>query len=392
VAQAQYGLTLLDSHRLTGKKAYLDKAVLQAARIVASRVVRGSAWFYPYKFSFALHGGKDVLPAPWYSMMAQGLALSLFARLAETTKQARWWTAADRTFASFLLPFQAGKPWGVYVKDGLIRFEEYAHPRKLWGDLTYNGHNFAVFGLYDYWALTENRTCLALLRGGMTTARDLIPSLRVRNFRSHYCLRHHYDSGHYHSIHIGQLQKLFAITHDQAFARHADLLYADYPPVAFGTAGWTSAPVVLAAGRHAAYRFAPNGAVLASRVVTFKARTSAPATDRARIRGRSGLWLAISRGVLAGWWVQEAPAHRYMTGTRAVLVYAVPRTARLAAPQPLAVTVSPSGGVTKVRTAYPQGSEIGVDARGSLNGVEHLRLASGPHRHYWIRASVLSGP
>ncbi len=392
VAQAQYGITLHESYRLTRKKAYLDKAILQAERIVARRTVRGKAWFYPYKYAFPLHNGRDVLPAPWYSMMAQGMALSLFTRLAETTKQARWRAAADLTFASFLLPYAAGKPWGVYVKDRLLRFEEYPHPRKLWGDLTYNGHVYAVFGLYDYWTLTENKTCLALLRGGMTTARDLIPSLRVRNFRSHYCLRHRHDSGHYHSIHIAQLQKLQAITHDQAFARHADLLYADYPPVGLGArGGWKGGSVVFAKGRHAAYRFAPDGTVLESRVVTFKARTLAPATDRARIRGRAGYWLAISRGMLAGWWVQEAPSQRFLAGTHAILVYPVPRTARMDANQPLAVTVSARGTVTSVRTAYKKGDEISVNARASLNGVEHLRLASGPQAQRWVRASIVSG-
>ncbi len=392
VAQAQYGLGLLDSYRLTKNRAYLDRAVLQASRIVARRTVRGTAWYYPYKFPFALHGGKDVLPAPWYSMMAQGLALSLFARLAEVTKEARWRTAADRTFGSFLLPYEAGKPWGVFVKDGLLHFEEYPHPDKNWGDLTYNGHVFAVFGLYDYWVLTESTVCLALLRGGMTAARDLIPPLRVRNFRSHYCLRHKHDSGHYHSIHIGQLQKMHLITRDEAFARHADLLYGDYPPVALGEgAAWKGANVSFAAGRHSAYRFGPDGAVLARRVVTLAKRTSAPASDRVRIRGRAGFWLQISGGMLNGWSVQEAPTQRFMMGTRALLVYPVPRVARLEAPQPLAVRVSPAGKVTSVRTSLEEGSEVSIDGRASLNGVEHLRLATGDHRHYWIRTTLVSG-
>jgi D-glucuronyl C5-epimerase-like protein len=393
VAQAQYGLGLVDSHRLTGKAAYLTKAVLQAQRLVARRVVRGNGWFYPYRFSFALHNGPDVLPAPWYSMMAQGQALSLFTRLAETTGEARWRTAADHTFASFLLPFAAGKPWGVYVKDGLLRLEEYPHPKKLWGDETYNGHVFSLFGLYDYWALTGNATALALLRGALTTARDVLPELHVRNFRSHYCLRHQLDAGQYHTIHVEQQQMLYAMTWDAAFARNADLLYADAPPITLGAVhGWRGGRVVLARGKHAAYRFGPGGAVLASRVLTATARTSAPARDRTRILGRPGMWYAISAGTLSGWYVQEAPGRRFLVGPRAILTYAVPRPARIRVARPAAVVVSGTGGVSSVRTTYAAGAKITVDARAALNGVEHLRLASGTYRSRWIPSSLISGP
>lgn len=222
VGQAQYGILLHDAYRLTGNRAYLDRSIRNAQRLVDRRVLRGNAWFYPYRFPFRLHGNAETLTPPWFSMMAQGQALSLFTRLAGTTGQARWRQAADHTFASFLLPFASRRPWGVYVKDRLLRLEEYPDPARLWGDQTYNGHVFALFGLYDYVALTGSADALTMLRGALTTARDLVPKLRVPGWRSHYCLRHLHDSGHYHGIHIRQQQMMQAITGDAAFARNAD--------------------------------------------------------------------------------------------------------------------------------------------------------------------------
>lgn len=388
VGQAQYGIGLHEGYRLTGNKAYLDRSIRNAQRLVDRRVARGNGWFYPYRFPFRLHGSTETLAAPWYSMMAQGQALSLFVRLAGTTGDARWRQAADHTFASFLLPFASRKPWGVYPKDGLLRLEEYPDPVRFWGDLTYNGHVFALFGLYDYVTLTGNADALKMLRGALTTARDLVPWLRVPGYRSHYCLRHLHDSGHYHTIHIEQQQVMQAITGDEVFARNADGLYADYPPLTLG--GWHGATIAFAAGRHPAYRFAPNGAVTASRVFTARRATGAPASDRARIPGRPGLWYSITAGTLKGWWVQEAPGVRFLRGTHAVLAYPLPRRASVRTTHPKAVIVPDSGIVNAVTTGYTVGSRVSVDARAALNGVDHLRLAGGPLKGRWIASSSLT--
>ena len=64
-----------------------------------------------------------------------------------------WRTAADRTFASFLVGRRTGGPW-VSEKDadGHLWLEEYAAPTgKPAPDRTFNGHNFAISGLYEYY-------------------------------------------------------------------------------------------------------------------------------------------------------------------------------------------------------------------------------------------------
>ena len=390
VAQSQYGLRLLESHRLTGRAAYLDRAVKQAQRLLDRAVARGAARFYPYDFALNVHGSTDRLPQPWFSTMAQGQALSLFVRLFQVTRNARWKAAADAAFASFLLPFAAGRPWGVYVKDQLLRLEEYPSPAAAWGDQTYNGHVFASFGLYDYYQLTHQADALLLLQGAMTTARDLVARQRVPGWRSRYCLRHGADAGRYHKIHIEQQQMLQAITADEAFARTADALYHDFPPVTLGADAWTPAPVAFAAGAHTAYRFSATGGVSARRTLTFGRATLAHAQDRVRIKGRTGLWYLIADGLLKDWYVSEAPGHRALLGEHAVLAYPVARLATTTAARPATVTVTASGAVSSRPTSYPRGTRIWVDARGVLNGVVHLRVAAGTHLHRWIRTSDLS--
>ena len=101
VAQIQYGLINLNSYRLTKNRAYLDIAIANAQRNIDRKVESAGAWYFPYDFDFAVHGDTtETLKAPWYSAMAQGQALSLFVRLYEYTKDAKWKAAADATFAS----------------------------------------------------------------------------------------------------------------------------------------------------------------------------------------------------------------------------------------------------------------------------------------------------
>ena len=55
VAQAQYGLHLMESFRLTGNPQYLNRAKKQARRLVERRVPHAGGWFYPYRFAHLMH-------------------------------------------------------------------------------------------------------------------------------------------------------------------------------------------------------------------------------------------------------------------------------------------------------------------------------------------------
>lgn len=384
VAQAQYGLQLLESYRLTGYQEYLRRAAKQAQRLVDRRVVHQGGWFYPYPFPFRLHGRYDVYEPPWYSMMAQGQALSLFCRLHQVTNRSRWKAAADATFASFLVTPVAGKPWGVYVRDGLLWLEEYPHPKEIRGDVTYNGHMFATFGLWDYWARTKDARTELLLKGALTTTRDVHLVIRNPGWRSKYCLAHGTDSGHYHTTHMHQHLDLYPMTGDTVFARMADLYYTDFPPDGVrGTIGF-------AAGTHTGYKFDSAGRILSTKKISLLSRSSAPSTARLKVLGQTGIWYAISAGSLSGYHVREASGRCYQVGTCATLAYPIPRPGVVAVEPVRAYTIDAAGQMTSVLTNYKIGDAVALDARAVLNGVEHLRLAAGDYAQRWVVLSTIT--
>ncbi|MEU5725648.1 D-glucuronyl C5-epimerase family protein [Micromonospora sp. NPDC047738] len=377
VDQAQYGLALVESYRITGNVAYLNRAKKQAQRLIDRRVGYGGGWFYPYPFRFQLHGSQEIYDPPWYSMMAQGQALSLFCRLYRTTGGARWRNAANATFASFLVPPVAGRPWGVYVVGGRLWFEEYANPKRISGDLTYNGHNFAAFGLWDYWAMTGDERARVLLQGALTTMRDVYADIRTRHWRSKYCLRHRSDANTYHTIHMTQHIQCYAITGDPVFAQIAELYYADFPP--HGVTG----TVALQPGRHTGYRFDSAGNVTATRTISLSRRSNAPSAARLKVRRQDGIWYQISAGTLAGYHLKELRQHSYQVGEAAPMGYRILRPATVAVAPLTAYAIDAAGSMRSVVTDYQVGDRVNLDRQAVLNGVAHVRFADGRYPGWW---------
>lgn len=161
VIQAQDGLRALESFRTTKDPALLAQAKLDAQRLLDRKVQRDDGFFFPYPFDFAIHGSKsNTLRAPWFSGMTQGQALSLFARLADITEDPSWRVAADATFVSLLLPADAqdaSLPFVSWVDANKhLWIEEYAKQPLPKADHTFNGHVFAVFGVWDYYRISQD--------------------------------------------------------------------------------------------------------------------------------------------------------------------------------------------------------------------------------------------
>ena len=233
VDYAQYGISAFLEYRRTGDRLWLDRAVRQAERLTEIRVLRDGAWWFPYRHPWT-YDGRTLTP-PWFSAMAQGESLSLFVYLAQETGEARWNTAADRTWASLIQPYTASGPWGTLVIDDHLYFETFA------GDqpplLVMNGHIFASFGAYDYWRHTGDPTAARFFNGAWTTvAERMLPAVRVPGSASYYCVqavfcqRPRWQNQPYHLIHIWQLDTLARITGDTAFAEWAQLLRTDWSP------------------------------------------------------------------------------------------------------------------------------------------------------------------
>lgn len=229
---AQYALAALGGFTRTGDDRYLDRAVVNAERLlaVAEEDDVGALWF-PYRFP---HTYYDVtMPVPWWSSMGQGQPLSLFSRLAAIRPDdARWSGAAIATFRSFDGWRVLGKPWITTMDaNGFLWFEEYA------GDvqplLVINGQIFALYGLYDYAMWSDDPHAIDLFDGGATTVRHYTDTFRVPGDVSYYCVREDYclrpewQSARYHALHIVQLRMLGKMTGDSAFEHAARALEED---------------------------------------------------------------------------------------------------------------------------------------------------------------------
>lgn len=234
VAQAADGIDSFESWLLTKDQRYLDQALGDAHRLADRRVESREAWYFPYPFDFALHGDKtDVISAPWYSAMAQGQALSLFARLKKQTGDPQWEVALTRTLASLSLgpTSDASVPFVAWVDaNDRLWMEEYAQQPLERGDRTINGHIFAMFGLWDAIQLTADPEAERLFRGAAATMRRYVyDGVRRTFWISSYCLTHGVLDSSYHRFVIEQLLHLQAITGSSDWARYADRFRDDYP-------------------------------------------------------------------------------------------------------------------------------------------------------------------
>ena len=78
-----------------------------------------------------------------------------------------------------------GKPWVTVVENGLLWLEEYPWVPY---DHTFNGHNFAMYGLYDYWRQTGSRDAAEMTRGAITTSARVAGRVRTPGGISQYCI------------------------------------------------------------------------------------------------------------------------------------------------------------------------------------------------------------
>jgi hypothetical protein len=382
--QATAALSMLDGYRLTGDPAYLERARNNANHLLVTAVHFGEALFFPFPFDFSVHADPAAtLKAPWFSALSQGMALSAFVRLFEATNEQKWRTAAEATFVSFRTPGPVtGRPWVVYIDpEGYLWLEEY--PGGPVPDRTFNGHIIAIFGLHDYWQLTNDAEALRLIKGALTTLRGYEQSWRVPGGISRYCMAHPVQSAKYHVVHIDQLVDLYTMTGDPSWAQFADLFIADYPDPAIGGV------VSFGAGAHIGYRLDAAGRLVARRMTNLRRASRAHASARRTIVGASGVWLAIKDGSLAGYLVRETREQTYLRGIVNPITWEPPRTLALPVGPWTAYRFSPDGQpVESLERGLTTDSEVRVSQGAIIQGHLHYLVADGPWAGYWIPAAA----
>lgn len=220
-------LNYLDAYKKTRNEGYLSRSEVYANKLISLSVEYKKASYLPYYFTINAHGSADhIMEAPWYSGMAQGVALSVFVRLYKITNDEKYLNFAHKLFASFKNYQKDQTIWTVFIdKDGYYWIEEYPAPVP---GRVLNGFIFAIFGLYDYYDLTRNPVCKLYLNASLTTIEKYFEQFRNPGELGSYCLKHKHIDKHYHFIHIDQLTALYNITGDEFFQQAAEELYNDY--------------------------------------------------------------------------------------------------------------------------------------------------------------------
>jgi hypothetical protein len=216
------GVRFVDAYVRTGNPAYLDKALVRAARLVKLGIAVDGALFLAYGFDYPA----ERLTAPWVSAYSQGFALSLFVRLFRVTGDYRHADTARAVFLAFRQLGTSRRHWVAYETADDLWLEEYPSARP---SHVLNGFNFAVFGLYDYERLTRDPAATQLLQGALATMRRRAAGYRVPGGISLYDLVHRTQHAHYHEIHVWQLADLAAVSGDAYFAQLSAAFRSDYP-------------------------------------------------------------------------------------------------------------------------------------------------------------------
>lgn len=388
IAAAHCGEAMWNNYRLTNDRAWLIKAKNQARWLMNFKQVYSGAWFYPYLWDHTL-AASPTMPAirlkkPWYSAMAQGAALGLFVRLYETTKEKQYKTAADRTFNSLLVRSAPGKPWATWVHKNYLWLEEATFGNGT-GDRIFNGHMFALFGVYDYWALTADRRARELSFAALTTTVVYASRLRRANWRSYYDDHRRGESNGYHYTHTSQLRYLAEITGDARFNLTALQLWRDHPM------NVTASVMTLEKGAVQGYRLA-NGRPVLARTVTLTRPTLTVLAWRNRLAGSPEMWMRAGAGPLRGLYIRQQPRRAYVTKMADAYGMRVPvtRTTRAASLRYHTYDAA-TGKVTVAASTTPaKGARISIIKYAVIGGVPYFEVAAGTYQGKWVALSELN--
>ena len=207
---AEWGLQEYSFWCLRGDREHLQTAV-RAARWLANTQTRGG-----WQYTFAYREGPVQLRPPWISALAQGRAISLLARVYDSTHRPRFLRTARRALNPFLLTFDEG---GVLAHwDGHPWYEEYPGVN---ANHVLNGYEISLLGLHDF--ARRSPRAARLLRAGVRSLVRAIPQFDGGPTGSYYAAGHFGPVGDgYLAVHVELTRKMYRITGRKILRRYAE--------------------------------------------------------------------------------------------------------------------------------------------------------------------------
>jgi len=167
---------------------------------------------WTYKFNSSFYN----LKMPWISGMAQGEALSVLLRAFQLTENSDYLSLADKIWNIFSVPVTSGGIRSTYP-NGDVLIEEYpTQPCSC----VLNGFIFALFGVYDYYKVTQKEQVFLLFNQCLKSLKNNLHKYDS-SYWSYYDLWRPYrlTSRFYHRLHITLLNVLFQLTNENHFFR-----------------------------------------------------------------------------------------------------------------------------------------------------------------------------
>jgi len=206
---AQGALGYFDLFVSTKEEKYKELFMNQINWLELNGELFNNSLVYPFPFnipSFSKH-------KKWVSGMYQGQILSSFVRAYIITKKKKYIEFADKVFKSF--SFNLGEKYGFMIKDkfGIWYEEAPIIPAKH----ILNGYIFAIWGIYDYYQLTNRHELKLIWDSCINTLKNTI-NLYNLGYWSLYDLAGNIASYKYHNtVHIPQLKALYKMTKETDF-------------------------------------------------------------------------------------------------------------------------------------------------------------------------------
>ncbi|NHX36762.1 MULTISPECIES: D-glucuronyl C5-epimerase family protein [Halolamina] len=218
-------LQVLSCYRRTDHPAFLEKAKTISDQFIAISVGTDDGIYFPYTMEYK--NLDRTFRAPWFSGLAQGKALSAYVDLYRATQDNYYFTLADNVFSTFTnLYKETEQPWICTVEDGFYWIEEY--PSKPSSHVL-NGFNMGLWGVYDYWMLTDSERAREVLECGLLTMSEKMSEYRNVGGRSYYSLDPAVETSEfYHRLHVRQFEELGKICDGNGFSEFADELRRDF--------------------------------------------------------------------------------------------------------------------------------------------------------------------
>lgn len=231
VTTAQHALYKHDQYLSGDKKVYAD--FIKAVRKLEDSQDNDGALRYWYKYpSYIKHRS---LEPGWVSAMAQGQALSVYARAFTLTKDPEYLEVGNKAFAFLQTPSEEG---GTKTSmkdlnptlDEYVFYEEYVYSPSVY---TLNGFMFTLIGIYDWKVVTEtvspgmSNAAQKAWDEGIETLSHILTYYDIEGISAYDLSYLTYNrrpliNPKYHMVHICQLNAIYQLTDVEIFAEYRD--------------------------------------------------------------------------------------------------------------------------------------------------------------------------